>query len=215
MSELPRRESPLNQVMLADAPAGPDATVLLAEQSFQGLINLRGSPEDEAFCAGAAKVIGCALPLEPNTMTEAGDRLVFWLGPDEWMVLTPPDLQDELIAELQAVLADRFCSVVDVTSNYTTIAVGGPHAGDLLAKGCTLDLHPQKFGPGQCAQTHVAKATTLIWPLNDGYAYRLLVRRSFADYFGRWLNEAVREFGGAAYYDFTETPAAEAKQATA
>lgn len=209
MSDAARRESPLNQINLTGLPAGNDAPVLLAELPFQGLINLRGRPDDETFTAALTAALGCELPLEPNTMRMAGERTLFWLGPDEWMIVTPPDRQDALIDELQAALSDCFCSVVDVTSYYTTIAVGGQRAADLLAKGCTLDLHPQAFTLGQCAQTHVAKATVLIWPADAGSSYRLLVRRSYADYFGHWLNEAVREFGGAAEFDLerAELPA--------
>ncbi len=201
MSDAARRESPLNQINLTGLPAGKDAPVLLAELPFQGLINLRGRPDDKTFTKAVTTALGCELPLEPNTTRSAGERTLFWLGPDEWMIVTPPDQQDTLIDELQAALNGCFCSVVDVTSYYTTLAVGGQHAADLLAKGCTLDLHPQAFTLGQCAQTHVAKATVLIWPADAGSSYRLLVRRSYADYFGLWLNEAVREFGGAAEFD--------------
>lgn len=206
MSEAQRRESPLNQVRLAKAPADANAGVLLAELPFQGLINLRGQPEDGDFTAAVARSLGCGLPLQPNTVSAAGEYMVFWLGPDEWMIATPPDHQEALIETLRGALAGCFCSIVEVTSYYTTIAVGGRCAGELLAKGCTLDLHPQVFGVGQCAQTHVAKATVLIWPADGGSSYRLLVRRSFADYLGRWLNEAVREFGAAARFEFSETP---------
>lgn len=213
MSELPRRESPLNQIQLIDRPDGSEAAVLLAELPFQGLVNLRGRPDDEPFQRGSARVIGRPLPLEPNTVADVGSRRLFWLGPDEWMVSTPPDEQDALIAGLRAALDDCFCSLVDVTGYYTTIAVGGERAADLLSKGCTLDLHPRAFAPGQCAQTHVAKATTLIWPVDEApVSYRVLVRRSFADYLGRWFNAAVREFGGAGHYDQRESTGADAER---
>ncbi len=202
MSDAPRRESPLNQIRLTAQPAGADAEVLLGELPYQGLINLRGNPDEGSFVAAVSTTLGCVLPLNPNTIHAVGELTVFWLGPDEWMILTPPDQQDELIGKLRDALAHCFCSIVDVTSYYTTIAVGGRSAADLLAKGCTLDLHPRSFSVGQCAQTHVAKATVLIWPADGGSSYRLLVRRSFADYFGHWLNEAVREFGAAAEFDF-------------
>jgi sarcosine oxidase subunit gamma len=209
MSDAPRRESPLNQINLTAVAAGKEASVLLAELPFQGLINLRGRPDDAAFTKAVAATLGGELPLEPNTTRTAGEWTLFWLGPDEWMIVTPPDRQDGLIEKLHTALSDCFCSVVDVTSYYTTLAVGGRRAADLLAKGCTLDLHPQVFTPGQCAQTHVAKATVLIWPTDAGSSFRILVRRSYADYFGHWLNQAVREFGGAGELDLahSEPPA--------
>jgi len=212
MSDAACRESPLNQINLTGLAAGNEAPVLLAELPFQGLINLRGRPDDETFTAAVTASLGCEPPFEPNTTRVAGDRTLFWMGPDEWMIVTPPDRQDALVDQLHTALGDCFCSVVDVTSYYTTIAVGGRSAADLLAKGCTLDLHPQAFTPGQCAQTHVAKATVLIWPADAGSSYRLLVRRSYADYFGHWLSEAVREFGGAAEFDLTRSDELPAKR---
>lgn len=212
MSEQKYRESPLHHMVLCDAPAGEDASVLLAELPFQGLINLRGRPDDASFTTAVVGALGCELPLEPNTVAASGERMVFWLGPDEWLIVTLPDRQDALKDELCGALVDCFCSVVDVTGYYTIIAVGGRHARDLLAKGCTLDMHPQAFGTGQCAQTQIAKASVLVWPVEDASSYRLLVRRSFADYFGRWLREAVREFGAAADFDFAEVVPVEIKR---
>jgi sarcosine oxidase subunit gamma len=70
----------------------------------------------------------------------------------------------------------------------------GAAARRLLTKGCTLDLHPGVFGPGQCAQTGLAKAGVLIRPLPDNSGYDLIVRRSFADYLWQWLLRAGREY---------------------
>ena len=76
----------------------------------------------------------------------------------------------------------------------------GPNSREVLAKGCTLDLHPRVFGPGQCAQSNVAMTAAVIRPLIDkeGTAsFDLIVRRSFADYLARWLEDASREYGFA------------------
>jgi sarcosine oxidase subunit gamma len=87
--------------------------------------------------------------------------------------------------------------VTDVSSGQTVIAIDGEYARDLLAKGCTLDLHPRVFGPGACAQTLLAKAPVLICQRRDATRFELIVRRSFADYLWRWLEEAAKEFGMA------------------
>jgi heterotetrameric sarcosine oxidase gamma subunit len=36
--------------------------------------------------------------------------------------------------------------VVDVSAQRTTLRLRGEHARDLLAGGCSLDLHPRVFG---------------------------------------------------------------------
>ena len=64
----------------------------------------------------------------------------------------------------------------------------------MLAKGCTLDLHPREFGPGQCAQTGLGKAAVLL-ATSEPDAWAIIIRRSFADYLCRWLANAARPHG--------------------
>ena len=66
---------------------------------------------------------------------------------------------------------------------------------ELLAKGCPLDLHPRAFDVGQCAQSHLAKAPILIRQLDREPSFEIVVRRSFADYFWLWLEDAAAEYG--------------------
>ena len=65
---------------------------------------------------------------------------------------------------------------------------------DVLAKGCTLDLHPSVFGQGICAQSNLAKANVLISMGHEPHAFDLIVRRSFSDYLLRWLKVATAEY---------------------
>ena len=48
---------------------------------------------------------------------------------------------------------------------------------------------------GACAQTRLAKAPVLVRRLDDGGAYEIVVRRSFADYLWLWLEDAAAEYG--------------------
>ena len=81
----PAPRSPL--AALADALAGARGDgVTLAERPARARLNLRLDPEDAEALAAAA-VLGGALPLAPNTATDAGDgRTALWLGPDEWLL---------------------------------------------------------------------------------------------------------------------------------
>ena len=156
--------------------------------------NLRGNPEDAKFVQAAEQVIGQPLPVVPNTFT-AGEHRVFWLGPDEWLVCT--------VAGRVAALGERFHDAAsetgavfnDVSGGYVAIRVEGEASRRLLAKGCTLDLHPREFEVGRCAQSGLAKAGVLLALESDSPAFFLLVRRSFADYLCRWLAHSGREFG--------------------
>jgi sarcosine oxidase, subunit gamma len=115
----------------------------------------------------------------PGEVAEWGERSVLWLGPTEWLVVGPgPDLPGG----------------VDVSANRTTIELSGPHARDVLEKGCTLDLHPRAFSTGRCAQTTVARAQVILWQTSDAPVYRLMVRGSFAQYLADWLVDAMQEY---------------------
>jgi sarcosine oxidase subunit gamma len=131
----------------------------------------------------AASLLGVALPA-PNRVATAGERAILWLGPDEYLVVGPPD--DRIV-----VTGD---SVVDVSANRTTIELSGPHARDILEKGMSIDLHPRSFGPGQCAQTLLARAQVLVRQVDAKPTYHVLVRGSFAPYLADWLVDAAKEF---------------------
>ena len=86
-------------------------------------------------------------------------------------------------------------SVTDTSESRTCIRVSGKNARDVLAKGCSLDLHPAKFGPGQCAQTLLGKVGVMMSQTAAAPTYELLVLRSFATYLWAWLEDAAAEYG--------------------
>lgn len=169
--------------------------VSIRELPFLAQVNLRGDPRDEGFAAAASAALGCALPLEPNTAADGNSLAILWLGPNEWLVVGPPDTEWQIEAVLNEALAGQHVSVVDVSASRTVIELGGPKARQTLAKGCGLDLHPRSFGPGRCAQTGLAKAAIILHQTADDPVYRLFVRNSFAGYLAAWLRDAAAEYG--------------------
>jgi sarcosine oxidase subunit gamma len=160
-----------------------------------GHINLRGRLSDPAFLKAVEVALEVVPPLDPNTVAEGPEIAALWLGPNEWLVLTPRYQQHKIAAALRSSLGDLFAAVTDVSGAQTVINIRGPRARDVLSKGCALDLHPRVFGPGHCAQTNLAKATAIIRQLDESPSYDIVVRRSFADYLARWLTDAAREYG--------------------
>jgi sarcosine oxidase subunit gamma len=76
------------------------------------------------------------------------------------------------------------------------LRLSGPDARDVLAKGCSLDLHPTVFRKGTAAQTMMGLAGVVLIALDEaGSDYRILVRSSFARYLADWLIDAAEEFG--------------------
>ncbi|MEY9930772.1 sarcosine oxidase subunit gamma [Catenulispora sp. GP43] len=174
--------------------------VRLRELPFLTMLNLQLDP-DGAAAARIAAALGTPLPTVPNTVAgardtvaDAGDLRILWLGPTEWLVTGPDGSAEDTSALLREALADEFSSLVDVSANRTTLELSGPDAREVLEKGCSLDLHPRAFGPGRCAQTLLSKVNVVLDQTDSEPAYRLLVRGSFAQYLADWLLDAMEEF---------------------
>ena len=139
------------------------------------------------------------MPTEPNTSAAKNAITALWQGPDQWLLTCPADDVAFFINTLRQTLADSHTALTEVTDGRIALALAGPSARDLLAKGCPLDLHPRSFKPGHCAQTLLAKANILLH-LREGDppadpTFDLYVARSFAPYLWTWLEDAGLEYG--------------------
>ncbi|MFG2891006.1 sarcosine oxidase subunit gamma [Streptomyces sp. NPDC048248] len=168
--------------------------VTLTEWPFLTMVNLRVDPSSEA-AARIGKTLGAPLPRQCGRTTASGPHTVAWLGPDEWLVLSQAEAVP-VAAELREALGGDPGSVVDVSANRTTLELRGPSARQVLEKGCSLNLHPRAFGPGQAVSTTVGPVAVLLWQVDSVPTYRLFPRSSFADYLARWLIDAMSEYRG-------------------
>ena len=172
-----------------------EASVLMCERAHLGKINLRGDPEPGEFRTAVEGVLGFGLPVEPNTVSAGGGLHLLWLGPDEWLLVAPPGEEAKLLQSLSAVIGEVHAAITDVTDSRAVIGLSGPNVRDVLAKGCSLDLHPRVFGPGRCAQSLLAKASILLHQTDEAPRFDIYVARSYADYLWRWLEDAGTEYG--------------------
>ena len=90
--------------------------------------------------------------------------------------------------------------------NRTTLELSGPRARDVLEKGCALDLHPRVFTAGTALSTEIGGIPAILWKTAEiggipailwktaEETYRIFPRASFAEFLGRWLLDAMREF---------------------
>jgi sarcosine oxidase subunit gamma len=175
--------------------AGNDTGVNVEIRAALGHINLRGDPTDPKFLATVARVLQQELPVTANTMS-MGDQRVYWLGPDEWQIVTASEVAGALMKQLCEALTGLHASVSDLSGGQIALHVSGSKVRDVLAKGCTLDLSRAEFDVGDCAQSGLAKAAMLIGHIDDaGPSLEIVVRRSFSDYAVRWLKHAATEYG--------------------
>jgi sarcosine oxidase subunit gamma len=173
-------------------PADPGASVTV--RGDLGYVNLRGRVSDASFVQSVEKTLGQPLPIEPNT-SSLGQHRVLWLGPDEWAVIAPAVGAARLAKQLELASADGHVAVNDLSGGQVALELKGPRCRDLLAKGCTLDLHPSVFSVGDCAQSGLAKASVLIALTDETPTFLVMVRRSFSDYLCRWLAHAGSDEG--------------------
>lgn len=184
-------------VPLGDVAAGTESAAQafsVRELRYLTQFNLRADPLGP--CAATLEdALGVPLPVQPNTALRSGELTVIWLGPDEWLVVAPEGRQEAVEKSLRQGIGTEAGSVVDLSAHRTTLALTGARARDVLAKGCSIDLHPTVFGPGRCAQLMLAMAPVLL-VARDGEpsAYWLFVRSSFAAYVRDWLQDASLEY---------------------
>jgi sarcosine oxidase subunit gamma len=136
------------------------------------------------------EALGMTLPETPNTVASGTTHHAWWLGPDEWLLVSIVEPDDGFERRLRQLLAGQFASVVDVSSGFVMLHLSGTRAREILQRGCPLDLHPRVFPVGACAQSHYFKAAIIVRPVDD-HAFEVIVRRSFADYALRMLRDAA------------------------
>ena len=188
------RMSPLEPLRVTLAAASDPLQLVIREQPFLVQIALRGNPGNAAFMAAVRTGLGLDLPVAAEGVAEAGSVRALWLGPDEWLLVAPDGSAAALMETLAKALDGVHAQAVDVSANRTVIALEGPRAAELLAKGLTLDLHPRAFGPGRVTQTILARAAVILEQTGEAPAYRLYVRNSFATYLATWLLDAASEY---------------------
>lgn len=193
MTETTARRHGLER-FISSAESAAEVRVDIGVMSRRGFLNIRLDPRNGTTAEAARRVLGQSLPLAANTFT-GGEHRVYWLGPDEWLIETGVESAMGLASELPETLAGRHAAVNDVSGGYVALCVSGVDARTVLAKGCTLDLHPREFGPGQCTRTSLAKAVVVLGVADDAPTYTVIVGRSSSDYLCRWLAHAARPHG--------------------
>jgi len=179
----------------ADLAAASGAGVTLRETPPLAMVNLRVAPGSGA-ARRVADALGAPLP-GANAVAPASPGAVLWLGPDEFLVVAGDGAAPGVVALLTEALGGDRGSVVDVSAARAGVDLAGPRAAELLAKGCSVDLHPRAFPAGRCAQTLLSRANVVLWhlgePLRDG-GFRVLTGGSFAGYLADWLVDAAGEY---------------------
>ncbi|BCW65318.1 sarcosine oxidase subunit gamma [Arthrobacter sp. NicSoilB4] len=189
------RQSPASLLAAAFAAGSVAGTVELREVPFLTMAGFRVDPAGDGGERLGALTGG--LPSASGEVRSSGDTAVLWLGPAEFLLVAPAASHESVGGELPrtliAALGDDAGQVVDLSANRTTLELSGPRARAVLEKGCSLDLHPRVFKTGTALSTEIGGIPAILWKTAEE-TYRVFPRASFAEFLGRWLLDAMREF---------------------
>jgi sarcosine oxidase subunit gamma len=131
---------------------------------------------------GLDKLLGAPLP---GPITAAGEEpRLLWLAPGEWAIVSLS--QDTTLTErLTDACRGQLAHVADLMEGWAGFEISGGGARDLLAAGCSLDLHPRVFPDNGCARSLLAGIPAVIDRRGD--AFHLHVDRSHARHLRSWL----------------------------
>ena len=152
--------------------------VILAERRNLSILHVAGPVECESVLT-----------------TRQTSATVLWLAPDRWLVVSVGPDSGAFEGQVCSALDTLSAAVNDVSHGRTVIRVTGAQSRLLLAKGCSVDLHPRAFTPGRCAQTNMAGINVLLHALDGEDGFDVYVARGFALSLWEWMTDGAGEFG--------------------
>ncbi|MGF1476046.1 MAG: sarcosine oxidase subunit gamma [Geminicoccaceae bacterium] len=176
--------------VLGDRPAFPiEASGLrIIESQRSSLIIVRAG---EASLSALGQALGIEMPIQPLTSSHAGDIAVLWQGPAEWLVISPAEGADDLLAGLRRSAGPDPVALVEVGDAFQGFVLEGGETETLLSMGCRLDFHETVAPQGFATRTALAKADVILWR-RESERFSVWCRRSFADYLRLWFADAAR-----------------------
>lgn len=136
---------------------------------------------------------GLALP-RPGRAATGPKVTAQWIQPDGWMLTAARGYEGALARNIKSATGDAG-SVVDQTHGRSIITLSGKRAPWVLAKLCSLDLHPSVFTPGSVASSPVAHLACTIHCRDAAPTYDLTIFTTFARSFIEHLTHAADETG--------------------
>jgi methylglutamate dehydrogenase subunit D len=189
------RRSPLASQLRAPGGDGLDGQrgLRLSEVGGWGLAQVGVFAGQEARLAAAvAPLLGAAaLPTAPGQVYHTPSAALYRTAPDGFWVVTS---QPKVILQLGSAVPASFGTVTCLSHSRVRLAVDGPQARAVLAKGISVDLHPRSFAVGAFAQTGLQHTGVLLERCAQD-RYELYVLRTFAVSIWEWLLDAALPVG--------------------
>lgn len=189
----PVMQSPLHAFNLVQKQERINDTkgVWANEIPLLGYIHLRGNPKNAAFIDAVNGSLSIELPTQPCRVISTAWGSVCWLSPDEWLLICERHQREALQQSLKTALTGIHSQVVNNSGGLTTVVLQGKNARDVLHHCTVYDLDALEIG--KVVGTTFGKTNLLLHKHADGY--RLIFRRSFADYIWRYLERSAQPYG--------------------
>lgn len=191
-SESITARSPLHHLPEPRSTPSGEAGVFLWEDALKTHLVLRGDAGLAGFNDGIREATGLSLP-GPLGSHHNEDWSLGWIAPDEWLLVGPGDQTFSMEQRLRAHLSGHY-AVINVSGGQTLLRLAGDQARSVLMKSCPYDVHDRNFPVGKVVTTVLSKSQVTLRRV-DEQDWELVVRRSFADYIWRWLQDAASEYG--------------------
>ncbi len=142
--------------------------------------------------AGSLRIAGRQLPMTPNTWN-GDDPVICRIAPDIWLLQSALHEAADLELAVRAGCGRRSFTVTDLSDAYVTVALEGPQAVALLARGCGLNFSSSALGEKVCTRTRLAQLPVIL-RRTTSERFECIVDRSVAQYLYDWLQDAAGGF---------------------
>jgi sarcosine oxidase subunit gamma len=146
-----------------------------------------------AVVQACTEIFGKAPPAKPEVIG-SNRALLLWSGPDQFLVLAP---RGSGLERARTAFAGS-ASLSEQSDGRSLIRIIGARARDMLAKVCSIDLHPDVFAVGAAAATSIDHTSVNLWRGEDASGepvFNLLVFATFAESLWHTLLDSGAEYG--------------------
>ncbi len=166
------------------AKVEPD-TGLVRLQVFNRLPNAHQSVETS---------LGFSLPATGQVL-QLPEATAYGVGPCRWIFKVAAGTQHSFAQQLDSMLAESLAVVTVISDSRIVITLRGASVREVVARGTSVDLHPDRFCSDMCASTRFASVSALIVCGSRGDELVLIADATHADYLRCWLEAASAGIG--------------------
>jgi len=160
--------------------------VAIKRRGISALFDLKGKAED---FAPVLSTLGLAFPETANTSARAGERELYWIGVDHWLLRAPLEEEQDLEEIFDAAPGAENASIVPISDTLALFEVSGPDARQILAIASPLDCHPSVFPENGVTYTEAFGLKALVIRRDSGF--ELAVDQSFGPMVADYLDRAT------------------------